>query len=411
MWLVYNMVRGMREHHGRAFRRARDLYVRPSGRAASAEWSLLPDDVGLDAQGQGRTWSNTHLLDRGREAARGAGIGNPTSAAAIRFGLLEAAKLNPLVVEPVQVASLVRMALFQADPDKPSPGRSSVERVTERLLRAVLRHLDESADCFNGWFSGPKSGLLSSLCSMRDEHDWELHRDEIRQALLQLGWEAYQYVAGCVHAAMRYFENAIDLTDDERRLFEHTFLPQPYFGGLPLVLLAERAEFLQEAILHIRDTPDDPANVSVLHRLLHYYAQIAERRREADRRFKAKAGKRIGGRLPQNIESDVEPRAVPTAPQSQCSSVGELVRELNDIECDCACPECKTFLELFDGDEGGTMRFSFCCLGCGKDLGEVEISPDRLRELAQQLDAPRVEPVEPDETAYCAVTWRCKRRR
>ena len=379
MWLVFGMVQSMREHNKRAFRTARDLYVRPSGRTLHAEWSLLPEDVGQDSDGDGRTWSIRELLDHGREAAKNSGIRNPNSAVAIPLGFVEAAKRNPLLVEPERVLPLVRYALFQINADQSTPGTAFVEVVAERLLRAVQRHLDESADDFNDWFSGPKSGLLSSLCSMKDEQGRKLRRDEVRQALLQLGWESYQYVAGCIQCAMRYVQNTIGLTEEERQLFEHSFLPQPYYGGLPLVLLAERAQLLKSVIVQIWQDPSDPSLVPILHRLLHYYAQIAERRRVADRRFKAmRSGTRTGGRLGHDVELSVVPHGIPVVARPEFSGLSEHLRELHNIHCHCDLPEYETYIESH-GD--GSLKFSWRC-SCGREIGDVVISWAELREIA-----------------------------
>ena len=136
----YRRIRGMQEHLTRHFDHARDLYVRRSGRCADSERDVLPEDIGLTAQGEGRRLSVTQLTKCGREAAREAHYRNPTSKSSINFGLYEAAKLNPLEAKNEEVPGLVKSALFDTESLGDPPSEELIGHVTRRLWNAVRVH-------------------------------------------------------------------------------------------------------------------------------------------------------------------------------------------------------------------------------------------------------------------------------
>ena len=285
---TYKNSRGMKEHLSREFLYARDLFVRRLGRIVDGECDVLPDAVGLNAEGKGRRLSVSELTELGRRTAREAGRNNQNSAQAIQYGLLAAAKMNPLEVTPDEVPNLVRMALFDLPAGEKAPSKELVEIVTERLLAAIDRHLDDSGEAFDAWFTGSKNSLLKQIAQQKSKPGGKLSRDDVRRALLHLGWQAYSYVGQCVHALMRTIKNSVPvpLNETEKRLFETMHESQPVYGDLPLALLAERARYLRQAILAMWNEPENGDHLRVLHRLLAYYAEMASKRREADRQSK-----------------------------------------------------------------------------------------------------------------------------
>ena len=97
--------RGMQEHLTRQFAHARDLHVRRQGRVADSDGDVLPDDLGLTSNGEGRHWTVNELLNRGREAAVAMGYKNPTNRRAIPLGIYEAADRNPADVETEKITT------------------------------------------------------------------------------------------------------------------------------------------------------------------------------------------------------------------------------------------------------------------------------------------------------------------
>ncbi len=282
--------RGMKEHLTRGFDYSRDLHVRQTGRLTDGERDVLPDNIGLAADGTGDRLTVGQLTTIGRRVATEAGYCNPTNRVSISFGLYETAKLNPLEVEPDRVSALVRMSLFDIDTKSSAPNEEMLEIVTERLLEAIDDRLEDPQEKFDRWFTGPNNSLVKQISQGKRKRGGNLSIEDVRQALLYLGWQSYRYVGQCLHALMRTIKNSIPcpLTDAERVIFERMFESQACYGDMPLALLAERASFVERAVLAIWNEPENEEHIRTLHRMLSYYAEMATKRREADRRTKQK---------------------------------------------------------------------------------------------------------------------------
>ena len=403
--------RGMQEHMTRNYRTSRDLYVRPSGRFSGNQHDVLPGDVGLDAEGKGERFSVTRLTDTGRQVACEAGWRNPISKQAIPFGFCEAAKRNPLRLEAEEVPSLVRMALFDIDTSRGTPSTEVADAVEERLLEALERHLDDPCEEFEEWFSGTRSSLVKQIAQQKKKPGGQLEHGEVRQALLHLGWRAYEYVGQCVDVLMKAVKNSMPdpLNREEIQLYEQMYESQPCYGNLPLALLAERASFLNPAIVAIWNDPTNHDHVAVLHRMLAYYADMAPSRRDADRRSKQRcqggspaareasppepvnrrnpetgtensdrgenqhAPKDVGNGLSvQFVENLHSPRSIHN---DQFHRVGEYVRDLEQITCDAECERWDYYIQD-ESEEPITI-----CISCECGLADHKITISEL-ELA-----------------------------
>ncbi len=116
----------------------------------------------------------------------------------------------------------------------------------------------------------------------------------VHSALLELGWEAHYQIADCLDEAMKTIGCLItpELSERERTLFARMHLRRAAFGGLPLIMLTERVSFALPAIGEVLEN-DDPGgdHAAVLHRVLHWYAEISPKRRHADRLIHARTWK------------------------------------------------------------------------------------------------------------------------
>jgi hypothetical protein len=408
---AYRGTRGMREHLTREFQHSRDLYVRRAGRLADSERDVLPEDLGLSPQGL----SVTELTEHGRQAAQEAGYRNPTSRHAISFSFYEAATRNPLELEAEEVPALVQLALFDLEPSAGAPSPELIDTVTERLLEAIHRHLADPQEQFDRWFSGPNNSLVKQLAQRQGRPGGRLPRDEVRQALLALGWRAYEYVGQCIHALMRTIKQSIvePLSDDEQRLFEHMFESQLYYGGFPAALLAERMRFLGRAVLAIWREPENPAHVRVLHRLLQYYLEMVRPRRQADRQSKRRSSAGASGssrgtgdasraetestgdaeeRTANNGHAALEPhgggpvRLIENLHSSVSSDVdpfkivGDHLRELRQVECPAGC----LYWEYRrKGNAKQSVAIQMRC-ECGKVERTIRMSMNEFAKQAQE---------------------------
>jgi len=306
MYLLFQRVRRSKEHLGNNLLNATSLRISRVGRDLADEPSILPATVGLDQQGGGEPWSVDRFLAEGRQAARGAGIELPSEVDCVHYGLVAAAKLNPLIIPSDRVSELVHQALYDEIPIDEPIQPEVVDAVIERTLAAMHHHLDEPAAEFDAWFSGPHASFVRQIAKRKLLPGGQLDQVLVRSVLVDLGWQAYRYVADCIHTTMWAIERSIPepLTEGERTFFDQMYLNQPHFGNLPLVLLVERFPFVQSIIWDILGSPDDQTAIAVLHRLLDYYGDMARRRRQVDRTIKQ--------RRPANlIEGEKTPLIIP----------------------------------------------------------------------------------------------------
>ena len=297
MYQFFSKVRGLREHYGRNFAGIKDLEVRPTGRGGSDTQDVLPSDLGITTEGTGERWAVTQLVNEGRRLATDLSYERPSRQQAIELGLFAAAQRNPIRIDDAkQVAGLIRLALYDGPP-LVECNEDVREWVVEQILTAIKEHLDDTQPEFDDWFSGPKNSFIKQIAKKKCPHDG-VNNNVVRRVLFDLGWKSYEYVAGCLHALMRCFQNAIpkSLNEQEREIFEMVYLPQEHFGGLPLVLLQERIPFLKAPMIATLQGSVDFDLVGVLHQLLSYYSQMADSRRIADREARkySNASKALG---------------------------------------------------------------------------------------------------------------------
>ena len=232
-------------------------------------------------------------MNRGRQRAIAAGLQRPNFAHQIHYGLLAQAELNPLTLrrEPERRA-LIKTVLFNVE-SSASVTADELKYIRDRLAIAFNRHLPDSAEDFNKWFWGAKNSLVKQIAKQRRALGGELDGDVVRDALVELGWEAYPSVARCVAVFMKEFQKAVTprLGAIESRIFEGVYLPHKMFGGLPFLMLAERMEFVQGFVWQFVEQAEH-RKVDVLYRLLSFYSAMIDRRRRADKVAKARSGRR-----------------------------------------------------------------------------------------------------------------------
>jgi hypothetical protein len=242
--------------------------------------------LGPTVSGEGGRWSPEILIREGASLAKEMGQKRPTVASSIAYGLLAAARRNPLRLnDQQQIRSLVRLALFAIDGDLPTPDAETIERVIDRFLRVVWPHLEEPTADFNRWYVGPHSNFFKALAGTgTDRIDPKL----ARAAFLEAGWLAYTYFSQC----LAYFGQAFcrslpqPLTCTERGIFDAIYVPQAYLGGLPLVLIFNGPFVLKPVFRDLWDRPGNEDLIGAWHRILAYWSEMDSLRRQADRRFK-----------------------------------------------------------------------------------------------------------------------------
>lgn len=412
MYLFFSKLRESREHFQNKLLNAGSLCIARSGRDLAEEKDILPASLGRTANGDDEKWGVTKLLEKGRERANAAGIIHPTEAECVHYGFVAGAELNPLYIGDEKALPLVRMVLYESVPwDDEEARKPAVLRfVVQRALTAVWNHLPDSADIFDAWLAGPKNSFVQQIAKQKRRPGGVLDRDLVRWALQELGWEAYHYVAECIHSQLWLFERLFPetLSDIELRWFEQMHLPQPHFGNLPLVLLVERFPLLHSVLWEIWDNPGNREPVAVLHRLLSYYAEMASTRRQIDRRVQqrrdgtqltggrrplivplprqvaacddAVTGETIGDDARDGIDEElIWSTADPDAAAGEVfASLAELVRKRKNVHCSCATPAWEDRVIQQDED-GATIEHVCSCCGFGD---KSTASLDELTSLA-----------------------------
>ncbi len=282
MHFLFQAVQTRREFQRRRFQYSRDLYVRQSSREDIDERTVLPPDLGLTPDGPGRPWSITELREQGQAVAAAAGVVRPTTPQLISWGLLAAAQRHPLTISEGDVPRLLRAALFSSG--SPLHDAETRQQIEQRILTAIQRHLqDASNQEFMNWLCGAKSSFVKQIAHQRSSPGGLFPLQTVRDVLLELGWQSYQYMADCLQLQAWAFSRALEprLTVSEQRRFDLLYAKQPAFGQLPLLLIRERIPEIRPAVARLLETGDD-AFIPVLHRLLNYYQFMARERRESD---------------------------------------------------------------------------------------------------------------------------------
>lgn len=412
---AYRDERGMKERIRRNFNHSRDLNIRQSGRIVDCERNVLPEQLGNNSAGEDVQFNVGQLTELGRSAATTAGYRNPISKVAIPFGFYEIAKGQPLELEPAEVPSLVKMSLFDLDTEAEPPTDDVLQIVTDRLLTAIDKHLDDSQEQFDNWFTGTGNTLVKQITRGKTKPGGDRSRKEVQGALLFLGWQSYQYVGQSLHALMRTIKNSmpVPLNDAERVIFERMHESQACYGGMPLALIAERAEFLRPAVLAIWNDPENEAHVHTLNRMLAYYGEMVTKRREADRRSKAKCSSKSSTSSRKcsaepAAEDNADPNRKTCQPekkhQSQSQSspgtvqfvdnlhsprrvgsdsfakIAEHIRELRQIGCESRC-------EKWDYRRQGKSKTSVTIVAqceCGETHRQIKMSIEEFTRHAEE---------------------------
>lgn len=388
MRLIYQQAPQLREHLARPFHREQDLYTPRAGRIGQEDRHILPADLGLDARGRGQPWKPSDLVAEGRAEAVAAGDPNPAEADCIRLGLAVAARRHPLKLTSLSKAEsrqLVRLALFDLGPSTGSIQASVIATIQERLLTALERHLEDDSASFNRWFFEKLDNLVH-LIAKKKRGGGKLSRDIVRQAHLEMVFRAFTYVGDCVHVQMQAFSRALPeaLTAEERALFASLYRKDLRLGGLPLILLHERFGFVREAILDIWEQPRNRRRVGTLLRLLHYYADMASKKRDSDRRYKQQSrhrnqSNRSAVMLPLDADRDAA-----RLEQDQFQEIAAVLRKNRGDSCRCGTTrewhakvvEEKTTSRVIVLDDG--------CGTCGETI-RVKVPVERFREIGNQV--------------------------
>lgn len=350
-WFATQKAWRLQPYLKRNFRGPKDLRLAPPARCSPEEDHLVPVVV------DGQRWNPERLLEEGRAEAQRRGESKPSWERQVHLGLIRGAEQATLTIPDDDVPALIRNALFDANPAQPQPSSETVQHVLDRLGHAFGKHLDDASSAFDKWYFGGHSGLVNQIAKQKKAPGGVLDRDEVSAALVEIGWTSFASVAECVEATMKEFASLLPtpLKPDEQQQFEAMYYCQPWLGGLSLVLLRDRLQFLRDALVSLWDEPTSPHRIGVVHRLLAYYAAMASEAREADRRRKARKlhpmSEAIAGG-PGTSPTGARPGGGHRLDESQIDQLG--------LQCDCVSPQWHLYAEDVRAGRGRCE-----CQGCG----------------------------------------------
>jgi hypothetical protein len=351
-WFLYQYARRMQQFIRRKFHSRRDLLVTSSGRETRAGKHVLPWENSPTKKDAPRLPATPDaLIARGGARAIQEGFAHPTAQQQIQYGFIEAAEQLPrLSPQKNEIRGLLRTVLFNISSKESGLQKKHIAVVNNRLARALGDHLDDATmELFNAWLWGPKSTVIKQVAKQRKARGGELERDEVRETLLELGWQAYGSVAECVEALAIDFRKSIRpcLTRREIRLFNWMFLRQKCFAGLSLIMLDERLDFIGGHFGRLALQPDDAEQLAIFYRLLSFYGVMIHKRRAADQKSK----KRLHGCHPEStfhpndetkklLQSDNSKSRLDAIAAKVCATQGLRCRcrtpdfQMDDVQCD-----------------------------------------------------------------------------
>ncbi|WP_425619164.1 hypothetical protein NA78x_002899 [Anatilimnocola sp. NA78] len=265
-----------------------DLHVKQRGSQVIGADSVLPYDLGLDSKGDGEPWSINTLIEEGRARAKAVGRANCPTSTAISFGLMAAAERNPLAISPSEANLVVRRALFEVLTPPKDWHESMLDLVVERFIAAIERRASMSQSKFDASMCGGNSNLTKSLMGKAGTKGGVLSKEIVLFAWQELTWLSYCLSAVAIDWYSAAFLHSLEepLKKSDLVRFNQLHRSQPYFGYLPLSLVWQRMELLQPIVTRIWAEPANQSLWHVLWRMLHYFAEMVENRRVADRAFK-----------------------------------------------------------------------------------------------------------------------------
>lgn len=285
LFTIFQKVQHSREYSSRRFLSVADLRVKDRSLADQLD-DVLPRDLGVGHDRRQGKWSISRLLTEGRALAKDRGFKKPNVEDAIRLGFLAAAVLNPLEVDSSHTEALVRSAFFALPPSAGSIPDDTRDFVWEHFAGAMHRRLD-TLEQFDSILNDSESRIIREISKRKAPNGQSVDRALVRTIILELGWQSFLFCGECIDVQMKAFEVALPdslatFVDDAYRL---RYYCQSSLGKLPLVMLENRAHFVQQAIQETLDSRGTPESFAVLHRMLDLYGQLIANRRCDDSNY------------------------------------------------------------------------------------------------------------------------------
>ncbi|MCC7421863.1 MAG: hypothetical protein IT428_16420, partial [Planctomycetaceae bacterium] len=222
--LIYQLGPRLKEHFAlRQYLPDDELRLRGETRIAVGSHDVLPDNFGVTPDSSAR-WTLSRVREEGARAARQVGNCDPSDDECFAAGITEEAKLNPVDVRDLSAEEIrrrLRLIAFDAGPSLEPVDDELKDRIYSRLMYSLGRHENDDTATFNRWFFDELSDVIKQIAN-RKGRDGRIDRMAVRQAVLELVFDSWESVGGCVNAFFRTLRHCIvpELSDDEFATFE-----------------------------------------------------------------------------------------------------------------------------------------------------------------------------------------------
>jgi hypothetical protein len=262
-----------------------------------------------------------------------------------------------------QIRGVIRMGLFDFE-DLSAVEEHAKAIVIERLLTALQKHLDDPPDKFRYWFFESVDNIVRQIAKKK-RGGGQIPREVVRHAILEIAFDSFDYVAGCVHVGMRAFAGALPrpLNDAECYLYSLCYFRPPALGELPLVMLHDRLPAIRESVFNLLSSPSDHHAAGTVLQMLRYLGEMSHNRRVADKMCKRNTKIRNDQDRPAlRLELSADAPAVKLAGEGQSPVIASLL-DRRKVECLCATTDDWEIVEHL-GDTSAEFEIQFYCREC-----------------------------------------------
>lgn len=376
LWFLYQ--KGLRSHAflKRNFKSIKYLKVPKHSQPADQPQHIV------SASMNGKILGIDQLLKLGESTAHERGIQNPNPEIKIRLGFYSCAKNNPLELKPSQTRTLIRKALFDLDKAPNDVDSEILEEVFRRSAQAFQNHLTEPLEDTYKWFWGERNTFLTQIIKETKAHGPALERQAAQAALIEFAWRGILMLGECIEVLMKSFvanlPHGYEMSETDDTVYKLLYSRHPRIGGLPLIFLLPRFPFAEEAIRDLMEDPTDVRRFGVLNRLLTYYVDMTNQRRQIDRDIKKS----------KKTEALQEPNIVANTSLNDLDEFQAIAAEFREEEeavCECGIKSHWRAMDLQVPEDQGDVTWEDCCTVCGF-MKSVQIDRNQFLKKWKKLE-------------------------
>lgn len=388
LWLYFLRAHRTPEAIHRRFATTKDLTAKIDGRTVSIlPWTqgADPDDLQCDPD---LPRNVNEFLPYARAEATSDGIDSPTTVQSISYGLKRAAKELPFKISSrKEIKRLLFESLFICDDDAVID-KKSYDDVDLKIVQTLWSHIDSDQEWpdLKSWYMGSSSSFIKQVAQKLKAFDLPDATRLVRRVIVSQGFKAYGNIGRCIQLAMDDVAALMSppFTDGElrrHRLFYHC---QPFLDETPIILLADKLQFLAGGLHELQVAPGHVAEVT-FQTLLQFYGRMARIRRSLDLEKSRKRRAPLKPLIEDATSSDLKGRRSKAdraeRSASKSHSLEAIFAALHDNAgwtCDCESPN---HIDSWDAISDRTWDSKRTCGCCGETFGPRTWDNEEIADL------------------------------